>query len=413
MAKPKMFEKPIGVKDYLPDAAARLRHLEHQVMECMSQWGYSQILTPTLEFYDTVGAASATEDRKLFKLLDRNGTSLVLRSDMTAPIARVVSSLLKDEPFPLRLSYHTPVFRAYEEKGARDAEFFQTGAELVGDVSPEADAEIISLAAASLESIGIPSFTIALGHVGYLNCLFEEALGSQKAEQEELKQCLLDRNYVRYRERIHSFGLSKEVIRRLEAVLTLRGDQEILQKARETAGSSAAREAVDELKEIWDVLEAYSVTPHVVIDLTMVMDFSYYTGMTFEGYAADLGFPVCSGGRYDYLMGQFGRPAPSTGFSLKTSRILDFVDEPPQPKRVLVLYTRENRKEALKYVQKRRKEEHIIIETRLITGEESKPEYVSHLESGLEVKGPSYLRGGYDEILTWIGNKTAGRRECE
>jgi ATP phosphoribosyltransferase regulatory subunit len=406
MAKPKMFEKPIGVKDYLPDAAAKLRHLEQQVTACMSRWGYSQILTPTLEFYDTVGAASATEDRKLFKLLDRNGTTVVLRSDMTAPIARVVSSLLKDEPLPFRLSYHTPIFRAYEEKGARDAEFFQTGVELVGDASPDADAEIISLAASSLESVGISSFTLALGHVGYLNCLFEETLGDQKAGQEELKQCLLDRNYVRYREQIHSFGLSEETITRLEAVLTLRGDREILQKARKTAGSSAAREAVDELEEIWDVLEAYEVTPHVVIDLTMVMDFSYYTGMTFEGYAADLGFPVCSGGRYDHLMGQFGRQAPSTGFSLKTSRILDFVEEPSQPKRVLVLYTRENRKKALQYVQKRRMEEHIIVETRLIIDEESELE-----KSGLKINGPSYQRTGYNEILTWIGDKETGREE--
>ena len=112
MSKPKVFEKPIGVKDYLPLAVSRLRRIERQALDCMKRWGYEQIMTPTMEYYDTVGVASSTSDQKLFKLLNNRGTTLVLRSDMTAPIARVVASLLKEEPFPLRLSYHSSVFRA-------------------------------------------------------------------------------------------------------------------------------------------------------------------------------------------------------------------------------------------------------------------------------------------------------------
>src|SRR5690606_17937018 len=143
---PKVFEKPSGLRDYLPEAARRLRAAELRVLQCMDRWGYQQIITPTLEYYETVGAASSTASERLFKLLDNRGRTLVLRSEMTAPIARVVSSLLREEPLPLRLSHHSNVFRAIEEEAGRESEFFQTGVELVGDDSPEADAEVIALA---------------------------------------------------------------------------------------------------------------------------------------------------------------------------------------------------------------------------------------------------------------------------
>lgn len=187
MSKPKGFEKPIGFRDYLPHAVSKLRKIENDVLNCMNQWGYSQIMTPTLEYYDTVGVASSTSDQKLYKLLNNRGQALVLRSEMTAPVARVVSSLLKDEPLPLRLSYHANVFRAIEEEAGREAEFYQTGVELVGDDSPEADAEVVALAIESLKAAGVQTFKIAMGHVGFLNGLFQEvaltaggAGGSQK-----------------------------------------------------------------------------------------------------------------------------------------------------------------------------------------------------------------------------------------
>lgn len=149
------------------------------------------MMTPTLEYYDTVGVASSTSDQKLYKLLNNRGQALVLRSEMTAPVARVVASLLKDEPLPLRLSYHANVFRAIEEEAGREAEFFQTGVELVGDDSPEADAEVVALAISSLQAAGVKSFKIAMGHVGFLNGLFQEALPELPEAQEELKSHLL------------------------------------------------------------------------------------------------------------------------------------------------------------------------------------------------------------------------------
>ena len=168
LSKPKVFEKPGGVKDYLPEAVQKLRTIEWNVLACMKSWGYRQIMTPTLEYYETVGAASSIVNEKLFKLLDKRGTTLVLRSEMTAPIARVVSSLLKEEPLPLRLSHHSNVFRAIEEEAGREAEFFQTGVELVGDGTADADAEVIALAVACLKAAGVTHFKITLYHTTIL-----------------------------------------------------------------------------------------------------------------------------------------------------------------------------------------------------------------------------------------------------
>ncbi|MDF2722903.1 MAG: histidyl-tRNA synthetase 2 [Paenibacillus sp.] len=375
MSKPKVFEKPPGVKDYLPDTVAKLRRIEANLLDCMQKWGYRQIMTPTLEYYDTVGVASSTSDRKLFKLLDKKGTTVVLRSDVTAPIARVVASLLKDQPFPLRLSYHANVFRAFEEEAGREAEFYQTGVELVGDPSADADAEAVALAVACLKAAGIRHFKIAIGHVGFLNGLFQEALPNQPERQAALKESLLQRDHVGYRDLLRQYKLAPEVGRELEGILRLRGGQEICEQAKSVSKDRLALEAIQHLCQVWDVLEAYGVSEHVLIDLTMIGDFTYYTGMTFEGYAADLGFPVCSGGRYDNLLKQFDRPAAATGFALKTNRILEVADveQAGQPFRVLVRYAPSKVREALACAQELRQRGDTVVETARMNEEESAP----------------------------------------
>lgn len=397
MSKPKGFEKPAGVRDYLPHAVARLRQIEHQVLACMDRWGYRQIMTPTMEYYDTVGVASSTSDQKLFKLLNNRGTTMVLRSDITAPIARVVSSLLKEEALPIRLSYHANVFRAIEEEAGREAEFFQTGVELVGDDSPEADAEVVALAIESLQAAGVEKFRIALGHVGFLNGLLEEVLPERLEDQENLKHDLLNRDYVGYRNTIAGLDLTESQTNKLEGILRLRGGREICEQAFELSRDPLARASIEHLCKVWEVLEAYNVSEHVLIDLTMIGDFSYYTGMTFEGYAAEIGSPVASGGRYDKLLQQFGRNIPATGFALKTNRILDGVQvkEASEQLPILIQYTTEQRKEGLAQAALLRSGGRVVV-TALISGDEegtfARQEAAS--ERGL-------LHKGYAEILTF------------
>ncbi|MGC6589310.1 ATP phosphoribosyltransferase regulatory subunit [Paenibacillus sp. Dod16] len=395
MSKPKGFEKPAGVRDYLPHAVTKLRRIEREVLACMDRWGYRQIMTPTMEYYDTVGVASSTSDQKLFKLLNKRGTTMVLRSDLTAPIARVMSSLLKDEPLPVRLSYHANVFRAIEEEAGREAEFFQTGVELVGDDTPEADAEVIALAIESLKAAGVEKFKIAMGHMGYLNGLLQEVLPERTDDQESLKQDLLNRDYVGYRNTIASLLLTETQQDQLEGILKLRGGREIAGQALEISSNDLARASIEHLCRVWEVLEAYDVSRHVLFDLTMLGDFSYYTGMTFEGYAAELGSPVASGGRYDKLLQQFGRAVPATGFALKTNRILDGVQggEIAEDLPILIRYTASYRKEGLAKASELRAQGHTVI-TSII------PDSANIRDEGVPVVSGSLLNRGYQEIIT-------------
>ncbi|NWL86000.1 MULTISPECIES: ATP phosphoribosyltransferase regulatory subunit [unclassified Paenibacillus] len=383
MSKPKGFEKPAGVRDYLPFAVEKLREIERRVLDCMAGWGYRQIMTPTMEYYDTVGVASSTSDQKLFKLLNNRGTTMVLRSDMTTPIARVVSSLLKEELLPLRLSYHANVFRSIEEEAGKEAEFYQTGVELVGDNSAEADAEVVALAVASLQAAGVSSFKIALGHVGFLNGLLEEAIPGREDVQQELKDRLLGRDFVGYREILARLDLSAGQRDELTGILKLRGGKEVCREALELSNNSLVRSSIEYLSAVWEALEDFDVARHVIIDLTMIGDFSYYTGLIFEGYAADIGFPVCGGGRYDKLLQQFGRPAPATGFSLKTNRILDGVDglKVGRELPLLMQYDASNRRRA--YIEAERlRSEGKSVRMRLVSG-------------------PDELRTG-DDVITWV-----------
>ncbi|MBN6186911.1 ATP phosphoribosyltransferase regulatory subunit [Aneurinibacillus sp. BA2021] len=363
MSKPLGFEKPLGMRDILPDVLEKQRWLESQVKACMQQWGYREISTPTLEYYDTVGAASATLDNRLFKLLDSEGKTVVLRPDMTAPIARVASSLMKEEPLPLRLMYTANVFRAQKNEAGRNAEFTQLGIECIGQASVDADAEAIALAVSVLKAAGVSVFKIAVGHIGFLEGLLEEIV-EEKDDCEKLKEYLYNRDYVGFRQYVKGLRLSEEGTSRLYELLKLRGGKELLERAEAITVNGQARKAVRNLRELWEALEAYQVDQYVLLDLNLLSNLDYYTGILFEGYAANQGFSICTGGRYDGLLAQFGRPCPATGFAIQMDSLLEAANyEAEKTKRFLILYRAEQRTDALEKARALRAEANAVVIT--------------------------------------------------
>ncbi|MFT9849542.1 ATP phosphoribosyltransferase regulatory subunit [Aneurinibacillus sp. REN35] len=363
MSKPLGFEKPLGMRDILPDVLEEQRWLEGQVKGCMQQWGYREISTPTLEYYDTVGAASATLDNRLFKLLDSEGKTVVLRPDMTAPIARVASSLMKEEPLPLRLMYTANVFRAQKNEAGRNAEFTQLGIECIGQASVDADAEAIALAVSVLKAAGVSVFKIAVGHIGFLEGLLEEIV-EEKDDCEKLKEYLYNRDYVGFRQYVHGLGLSEEGTSRLCELLKLRGGKELLERAEAITVNGQARKAVRNLRELWEALEAYQVDQYVLLDLNLLSNLDYYTGILFEGYAANQGFSICTGGRYDGLLAQFGRPCPATGFAIQMDSLLEAADyQMEKARRFLILYRAEQRSAALEKARALRAQDNTVVIT--------------------------------------------------
>jgi ATP phosphoribosyltransferase regulatory subunit len=321
------FEKPQGVRDYLPGIAAKKRAIEQQIMQHYGEWGYEEVITPTLEYIDLFQNGSMKNiNERVFKFFERSGRTIVLRPDMTAPIARVVSSLLKDEPLPMRLSYQGSLFRIQEVVAGRDAEFTQAGVELVGDESVDADAEVIALAVQTLRRIGIEGFRIAIGNVQFLQAVLAEYVEDLDV-RESLQKALEDKNYVEYEEIVRTQSFSTETRQILNEITTLRGDRSMLQRARELTSNALALRALDTMEELWDHLALYQVHEFVTFDLSVVLAMHYYTGIVFEGYAPRIGFPICGGGRYDDLYVKFGTSVPATGFMIGVDRLLDLLLE--------------------------------------------------------------------------------------
>lgn len=362
MTQPRVFEKPLGMRDWLPDDLAKRRQIEARVLARMAAWGYREIETPTLEYDETVGKASATADDQRFTLLDRQGVALVLRPDMTAPIARVAASLLRAEPLPLRLCYRATVFRRPRREAGRSAEFPQLGVELIGDGSADADAEVIALAVECLRAAGVTRFSLAVGHMGFLTGLLSATV-PDAALRDELKRLLARRDFVGFRRAVGRSALPDAAKERLVALLALRGGVETLAAAARVAAGGACESSLETLHRLWDALAAYEVADCVGIDLTLIGHLGYYTGVLFEGYAADHGFPILHGGRYDHLMALFARPAPSTGFALVLDRVWEVsaLAPEPGPPPVTVVYDDAHRAEALRAARRLREEGQVVV----------------------------------------------------
>jgi ATP phosphoribosyltransferase regulatory subunit len=290
---------------------------------------------------------------------------------MTTPIARVVSSLYKEVALPIRLFYQANVFRAQEKEAGRNAEFFQTGVELIGDASVDADAEAIALAVYCLQAASVSPIKIAIGHVDFLDGLLDEIIVDVSVH-ERLRRFLHDRDYVSYRHLADTVELGEQDRRRLHAILSLRGGKAKIAEARELTVNGKARKAVQNLELLWQALEAYGVTEHVLLDFNLISNLNYYTGVVFEGYAADLGSPLVTGGRYDNLLDQFGRPAPATGFAIKMDRLMQVTAAvlEQQAATVVIGYSAANRRQAVTRAQELRMEGKAVI-THLLNDSET------------------------------------------
>ncbi|QPA30645.1 ATP phosphoribosyltransferase regulatory subunit [Thermaerobacillus caldiproteolyticus] len=356
MSKLFMFEKPLGMRDTLPFLYEIKKSVRQAMTSEIEKWGYEFIETPTLEYYETVGSASAIADHQLFKLLDQQGYTLVLRPDMTAPIARLAASRLYQQGNPLRLAYNASVFRAQQREGGRPAEFEQMGVECIGDGTVAADAEVISLMIATLQQAGLQYFTVAVGHIGYVNALFLEILGNEERAN-VLRRFLYEKNYVGYREHVKSLPLSSIDQQRLLHLLDLRGDETAIHEARELVHTEEGVNAIEELHELWNALQLYEVADFVKMDMTLVSHMSYYTGILFEVYAENIGFPLGNGGRYDELLEKFARKAPATGFGIRLDRLIEALGEMETEAKIeCIIFSQERFGEAIQLANEKRRE---------------------------------------------------------
>lgn len=331
-----MFEKPLGMRDDFPLIAKQKAKLRKQGTELIERAGYELLQTPTLEYYETIGKISAISDDALFKLLDSQGKTLVLRPDMTSPIARVAASKLLREKMPIRLGYYSNVFRAQKREGGRPAEFEQMGVELIGDGSLYADAEVIGLAWDILQDLGIGSARIVIGHTRLLELILAD-FGLNAEQSEKVRELFVAKNGVGFEQLAKELSIpeSKQSSFRKLMQATAVADW----KTWINEENEEQQELYRDMQRLEELLERNGLGDAMTFDISFSSHMTYYTGLVFEFYGAGSGFPLGSGGRYDGLMEQFGLHVGATGFGLRVDRLLEAVSaEEPQQQHTLILF---------------------------------------------------------------------------
>ncbi|MCT6924622.1 MULTISPECIES: ATP phosphoribosyltransferase regulatory subunit [Bacillales] len=321
MSTIKLFEKPLGMRDTFPQTYEKLEAIRAQGRHFLYARGYDFIKTPSVEYYDTVGKASAIDDAALFKLVDNQGNLLVLRPDMTTPIARIATAKLLKEKIPQRLAYFASVFRAQQTEGGRPAEFEQMGIELIGDSSVFADAEVIITAIQLLQQLGIQTFTITIGHARVLQAILQQYTATEE-QMNQLRKLLVERNYVGFEEAVKSFALPTE---KSEILLQFIEEAMNIKTVLNIEKYVVNQNELTYMFELEQLLKQANLMDYITFDFTITSHMNYYTGMLFEVFAVGSGFPLGNGGRYDGLLAHFGSEVGATGFGLRVDRLLEVV----------------------------------------------------------------------------------------
>ncbi len=312
-------EVPPGVQCFVGDEVLRRRHIEEAVVSVFEGWDYEEIIPPLFDYADAF--AGPALGPKTYSFVGRDGSVLALRPDFTSLLAKIAAGRLRDRPAPLRLYYSGEVLRYEPPKAGRQSELHQMGLEHLGGDPAAADAETVAIAAECLERLGAEGWVIALGHVGVFGGLLGEA-GLSPASLEALR----DRVEAKDREGVLALlareRVAEETAGAVARLTDLAGPVEVLDEAKSLfAFCPPARAAVAELLRLTDTMAVAGLGPRLVVDLGEVRGLDYYTGVVFRAYAPGLGFEVGGGGRYDTLLGRFGRPLPAVGFMLGLDRV--------------------------------------------------------------------------------------------
>lgn len=290
---------PSGTRDVLPDELRELRVITDAMRDVFAAHGYGEVATPALEYETVLTRGDSAAADPAYRLFDEHGNVLVLRSDMTIPIARVVATRYPTAPLPLRFSYIAHAYRAVKQHRGHPREILQAGIELVGAPGPQGTAEAVSVLCATLDAAGLGSYRVGLGDAS----LFLRAL---------------DRAGVHDTGPILHELASRDMVG-LERELRAAGAPELFDLARARGGVEIVPDG-EPLRELYDLL-APDVAARVIFDLGLVRSLGYYTGAVFEVYDAAFGSPLGGGGRYDDLLGRFGRALPACGWALDVERV--------------------------------------------------------------------------------------------
>ncbi len=304
---------PSGTRDVLPDEMHELRALTDRIRGVFERAGYGEVYTPALEYESTFQRDGASPPAA-YRLFDEHGTVLVLRPDMTVPIARLVATRYPHAATPLRFCYFAHAYRPVRPQRGQSREFLQAGIELIGAPGPDGTAEALTVLCDALHAAGLDSFRVGLGDVMLYPALLE-SLGVSESRRERILAKLADGDFVGVELELADLRLGDSDAQLLLRVPRMRGGPEVLEQA-----TGPLQDAGTGLRAVHSLL-APAVAERVIFDFGLVRSLGYYTGAVFQVYDPAHGVPIGSGGRYDDLLARFGRPLAAVGFALAVERL--------------------------------------------------------------------------------------------
>lgn len=309
---------PAGARDILAVEAEELREVADRFRAHVALYGYLEVATPVIEYAEVVDRAQAGASDDAYRLFDEAGRVVVLRPDLTIPVARLVATRLADHPGPVRVSYVASAFRPPRPGRPRATELRQAGVELVGAAHPGADAEVIALLVTALRAAGVADPRVSLGDVSLTRAVMD-GLGVDPDLRAALGRALAERDLVGWRQRVAGSGLSGAGADLLADLPSLSGEVGVLDRIR--AAVPSAGPACESLERTVAVAARHGVDRELRVDLGVLRDWSYYSGVVFEAYAPGATEPLAVGGRYDHLAERFGAPRPAIGFAVALEQL--------------------------------------------------------------------------------------------
>lgn len=311
-----LLHTPEGVRDIYGEEYAFRMILQNKIHEKLHLYGYHDIETPTFEFFDVFSKdIGTTPSRELYKFFDKEGNTLVLRPDYTPSMARCAAKYFIDETLPVRFCYSGKTFTNTSNLQGKLKEVTQMGAELIGDDSCLADAEMISLVTECLKNAKLKDFQVSIGNVEFFRGICEDA-GLDEETELTLREYISNKNFFA----AENLLVEKEVPFTYKEILLeiteLFGGEEVLCKAEKLACNSKSKEAICRLKELNTLLKIYGCENYVSYDLGLLSNYNYYTGVIFKAYTYGVGDTIVKGGRYDTLLSKFGKNAAAIGFAI-------------------------------------------------------------------------------------------------
>ena len=321
---------PEGTRDLLFSSCRALRQTENAVRDALEERGYSEIITPAVEYFDVFAQANPELDQdQMLKIIDKSGRICVARPDNTTPIARIAATRLDDAALPVRLYYSQKVFRSVSGDHGHKGEFLQVGAELIGADGLAADKDILSAAFAALSRTGADNFRIELGHAEIYKALIEE-LGADAASSEAIRRLIENKSFAALGDALQPFG-SKPAAKALSAMPQLFGGIKVLDEVETLTGNVRVLGAIAYLRRLYQALDEAGYGDRIMIDLGLVHEMDYYTGIMFRGYIGGAGAAILAGGRYNALCAKFGRDLPAGGFGIDVESVAESLQGASRP----------------------------------------------------------------------------------